>query len=780
MDNVNPVLYKKTNGPSTTESQERFVLSTKEKSFFYIDHHMALDSDDEAKAVDKAANNLFKPTTEFEPFEVQEIFDIIRGIKDPEYSYTLENLKVLEEQNIHIDNDNSIVTVHFTPTVPHCSQATVIGLMIYVKLQQSLPPRFKIDVQIAEGDQQTTPRQGARRGSPGESRATGDDKRWDILQQLIAKRPNYNLSVANRTERHDKPTSQHMLLFGCNGFAPPRLARWLSRQSPHPYAFVTNAGVICNRESANSSCDVNRGAVLRGSSQRTIHCLSRSDGNEAAPNPPMGDQSPTNGDYMPGFGSYVDNGASALTGGLSERYAGLKDANKPKGKEPENISGEVTEDAQPGEITDEDVMKMKVALSQATTLGIDFVKCIETLQTSPYSTVSPTTIAYNSALSAAERNSNAELTLAILDDMRKKQNVIDAVSYKLAICTCAKCGYTHDALQLYDEMIQNKHAADHGVMRAIMAQLAKEGRGMECSRIFQDMKKLDAVAKGDETFVQPADCLKVIEACSKAQMYGEAFEVYKEMKQLKNYVPTPIVVNEVLSMCYMTGNWRDAMELYAGLVKENKTPTLHQFKLLLSTLLVSRKFTEMESVYNQMQQESIQMDAVSYQLLLDAYAKTGQFKKALKIIEDMEKQRLFQGRYEPFISAVEACRQSGEWKLALQLLRKAHDHNEHKSIDMYNAVLAVFSVAEEWDSIISLHREIDNVCKESSGTVNNVVMNGDTVAYAAMAYFYTGDRTQTSKLLQLPVTDTPLLLKIRSGIQAEILSEAPAEAEGRV
>ncbi|CDR97350.1 MIP18 family protein [Babesia bigemina] len=151
MDNVNPVLYKKTNGPSTIESQERFILSKKATSYFYIDHHMALDSDEEAKAEDKAANSLFQPTTGFEPFEVQEIFDIIRDIKDPEYSYTLENLKVLEEHNIHIDNDNSIVTVHFTPTVPHCSQATVIGLMIYVKLRQSLPPRFKIDVQIAEG-----------------------------------------------------------------------------------------------------------------------------------------------------------------------------------------------------------------------------------------------------------------------------------------------------------------------------------------------------------------------------------------------------------------------------------------------------------------------------------------------------------------------------------------------------------------------------------------------------------------------------------------------------
>ncbi len=36
------------------------------------------------------------------------------------------------------------VFVHFTPTIPHCSMATLIGLAIRVKLLRSLPPRFKV------------------------------------------------------------------------------------------------------------------------------------------------------------------------------------------------------------------------------------------------------------------------------------------------------------------------------------------------------------------------------------------------------------------------------------------------------------------------------------------------------------------------------------------------------------------------------------------------------------------------------------------------------------
>lgn len=38
----------------------------------------------------------------------------------------------------------SYIRVTFTPTVEHCSMATVIGLCIRVKLIRSLPPRYKV------------------------------------------------------------------------------------------------------------------------------------------------------------------------------------------------------------------------------------------------------------------------------------------------------------------------------------------------------------------------------------------------------------------------------------------------------------------------------------------------------------------------------------------------------------------------------------------------------------------------------------------------------------
>ena len=49
------------------------------------------------------------------------------------------------------DEPTVVVRIEFTPTVPHCSLATMIGLCIRVKLERCLPVPHKLDVLVMEG-----------------------------------------------------------------------------------------------------------------------------------------------------------------------------------------------------------------------------------------------------------------------------------------------------------------------------------------------------------------------------------------------------------------------------------------------------------------------------------------------------------------------------------------------------------------------------------------------------------------------------------------------------
>ncbi|XP_075160856.1 MIP18 family protein galla-2 [Haematobia irritans] len=86
-----------------------------------------------------------------DPFDEREVFDLIRDINDPEHPLTLEELHVVQQDLIKVNDKENSIFINFTPTIPHCSMATLIGLSIRVKLLRSLPPRFKVTVEITPG-----------------------------------------------------------------------------------------------------------------------------------------------------------------------------------------------------------------------------------------------------------------------------------------------------------------------------------------------------------------------------------------------------------------------------------------------------------------------------------------------------------------------------------------------------------------------------------------------------------------------------------------------------
>ena len=87
--------------------------------------------------------------------------DLIRCIEDPEKSASLEDLGVVSEDDVSVSRFSGpdgayYVRVQLTPTVPHCSLATLIGLCVRVRLQENLDFEHKLDIVIKEGSHQTS------------------------------------------------------------------------------------------------------------------------------------------------------------------------------------------------------------------------------------------------------------------------------------------------------------------------------------------------------------------------------------------------------------------------------------------------------------------------------------------------------------------------------------------------------------------------------------------------------------------------------------------------
>ncbi|KFO19964.1 Mitotic spindle-associated MMXD complex subunit MIP18 [Fukomys damarensis] len=133
LENANPLIYERSvERPVTAgEEDEQVADSIDAREIFDIRHCWA-------------GKNV-------KSFFLHLILHLIRSINDPEHPLTLEELNVVEQVRVQVSDPDSTVAVAFTPTIPHCSMATLIGLSIKVKLLRSLPQRFKMDVHITPG-----------------------------------------------------------------------------------------------------------------------------------------------------------------------------------------------------------------------------------------------------------------------------------------------------------------------------------------------------------------------------------------------------------------------------------------------------------------------------------------------------------------------------------------------------------------------------------------------------------------------------------------------------
>ncbi|KAH9821327.1 hypothetical protein DFH28DRAFT_1092937 [Melampsora americana] len=156
MDNANPIIKIKSNSNHfQSNSRTQKIIKFDEIS---LKDNIETDLSDNQLSDPKSKNQPIQE--EIQPIDSNEIFDLIRSITDPEHPLTLEDLSVVSSDQIQVTypedaDDNPHVMVRFTPTIPHCSMATLIGLTLRVRLLRALPDRFKVDIKIKEGTHQS-------------------------------------------------------------------------------------------------------------------------------------------------------------------------------------------------------------------------------------------------------------------------------------------------------------------------------------------------------------------------------------------------------------------------------------------------------------------------------------------------------------------------------------------------------------------------------------------------------------------------------------------------
>ncbi|ODQ45741.1 hypothetical protein PICMEDRAFT_19530, partial [Pichia membranifaciens NRRL Y-2026] len=117
--------------------------------------------DDVDDASDEEEEEEDKDDGDSEPLDAQEVYDLISSISDPEHPLTLGQLSVVNLGDIRVRHPDYAsgrvgeVNVQITPTITHCSLATLIGLGIRVRLDRSVDKAYRIGIYVKQGTHQS-------------------------------------------------------------------------------------------------------------------------------------------------------------------------------------------------------------------------------------------------------------------------------------------------------------------------------------------------------------------------------------------------------------------------------------------------------------------------------------------------------------------------------------------------------------------------------------------------------------------------------------------------
>ncbi len=81
----------------------------------------------------------------------EKIMAKLEKVLDPEHPISILDLKIVEPEDVTIDEENNSITIEFKPTTPFCPMGGVIGVLVKKAISDIAESNEKIIVRCKEG-----------------------------------------------------------------------------------------------------------------------------------------------------------------------------------------------------------------------------------------------------------------------------------------------------------------------------------------------------------------------------------------------------------------------------------------------------------------------------------------------------------------------------------------------------------------------------------------------------------------------------------------------------
>jgi len=292
----------------------------------------------------------------------------------------------------------------------------------------------------------------------------------------------------------------------------------------------------------------------------------------------------------------------------------------------------------------------------------------------------PNVVSFNSAINAMGISRRWQTALALLQEAMDHGLEPDVVTYSSVISACSKSGEWQQALRILREMAEAGVAPNEVSYSAAISACEPSGEWVMAQRLLLEMPKV-GLSPGVFAYCS------AIAAASKGGAWREAIKLLLRMRRV-GVAPNTATCNAAIDACAKSAEWQAAIGLLrrmllhdrfasAAAKKSAAGATVHwpaadaiSFNSVLAACDRAGEWRTALAVREQMDAARISANEVTDNTLLSALARAGQWQPALALLQAIQRQHArTRDLAVPICTAAAACETAGQWRAALRLVQ---------------------------------------------------------------------------------------------------------------
>ncbi|KAF3336347.1 pentatricopeptide repeat-containing protein [Carex littledalei] len=236
---------------------------------------------------------------------------------------------------------------------------------------------------------------------------------------------------------------------------------------------------------------------------------------------------------------------------------------------------------------------------------------------------------YNILLHALGQHGRWNEAGALLDDMMERGIMPDISTYEILILTIANKGYTHEALEIVEQLVINGFEINAWCINPIIMRFCSEG---QLNMVHKCLKSMERWKCPFNSRTYGAIAL----LCNRG-ILDEAFQILESLRQKQGKELHSFYGKEVLSYLCSKGNTLEALQILTKLeqVQVQYTPDLQTLVHVVNGLGEECFYEEAVEMFEVMDKYNVRPDINNYNKLVLQLCKGGRIDLAINALEKM-------------------------------------------------------------------------------------------------------------------------------------------------